>query len=60
MVNKLAASWYLTLRNRHFVSNFEKQTLCVRLFNKKITTFDMGTEQIFEFQNLFEITVKIA
>ena len=49
MVHKLTAPWYLTLRNRHFAR--------VRLFNKKITTFDIGTEQMLEFQNPFERTV---
>ena len=39
------------------VPDFEKQTLRDRPFNKKITTFDIGTEQMLEFQNLFEITV---
>jgi hypothetical protein len=42
------------------VPDFEKQTLRVRLFNKKITTFDIGTEQMLEFQNLFEITVNFC
>jgi hypothetical protein len=39
---------------------FEKQTLRVRLFENKITTFDIGTEQLLEFQNLLEITASFC
>ena len=46
-----------TYADRSLVPGLEKQTLRVRLFEKKITTFDIGTKQMLEFQNLLKSTI---
>jgi hypothetical protein len=42
---------------RFLVPGLDKKPLRVRLFEKKITTFDIGTKKMLEFQNVLETTV---